>query len=298
MVAAPRSTAAPAYRDACHGLIARLGRKAPKRHGVLKGFVRADMRDALLRLRSHPAGPRVPPDGRQPVGCGKAARPGRAGSVPAPMPHWAGGAMLTVSPRTEEARRQQHPTAFGHQGGRSDGASHGGVHLRPIHAVRRSGPEERPHRDRRLRSSRRRGPSSRSTLPCSPTWRGGRRRRRQPPCGDRSRLVRGRGHAPDLRRARHARDGLSRPRSASARSAATIFDHLEALRRGPDRHHLTGVRGIGRVGRSAHPASARFAPRGATQRPWLAAPRDPDRLVPPPAPEAAGALAPLRSASA
>ena len=63
MVAAPRSTAATAYRDACDDLIARLGRKAPKRHGALKGFVRADMRDALLTLRSHRAEPRVPPDG-------------------------------------------------------------------------------------------------------------------------------------------------------------------------------------------------------------------------------------------
>ena len=63
VVAAPRSTAATAYRDACDDLIARLGRKAPKRHGALKGFVRADMRDALLTLRSHRAEPRVPPDG-------------------------------------------------------------------------------------------------------------------------------------------------------------------------------------------------------------------------------------------
>ena len=33
--------------------VARLGRKAPKRHGALKGFVRADMREAFMTIRSH-----------------------------------------------------------------------------------------------------------------------------------------------------------------------------------------------------------------------------------------------------
>jgi hypothetical protein len=48
---APRSSAAAAYRAACDDLVGRLGRKPPKRHGALKGFVRADMREALLAMR-------------------------------------------------------------------------------------------------------------------------------------------------------------------------------------------------------------------------------------------------------
>jgi hypothetical protein len=32
-------------------VVARLGQKAPKRHGALKGFVRADMREALAAMR-------------------------------------------------------------------------------------------------------------------------------------------------------------------------------------------------------------------------------------------------------
>jgi len=52
VVGAPRSAAATAYRTACDDLVARLGRKPAKRHGALKGFVRADMREALMTLRS------------------------------------------------------------------------------------------------------------------------------------------------------------------------------------------------------------------------------------------------------
>jgi chromosome partitioning protein len=64
VVGAPRSTAATSYRDACDDLVARLGRKAPKRHGALKGFVRADMRDALITLRRHRPEPHAPPERR------------------------------------------------------------------------------------------------------------------------------------------------------------------------------------------------------------------------------------------
>ncbi len=46
VASAPRSTAAAAYRSASDDLVARLGRKPPKRHGALKGFVRSDMREA------------------------------------------------------------------------------------------------------------------------------------------------------------------------------------------------------------------------------------------------------------
>jgi chromosome partitioning protein len=56
---APRSTAAAAYRAASDDLIARLGRKPVKRHGALKGFVRADMREALLAMRRRPRGGRA-----------------------------------------------------------------------------------------------------------------------------------------------------------------------------------------------------------------------------------------------
>jgi MinD-like ATPase involved in chromosome partitioning or flagellar assembly len=52
VVGAPRSTAADAYRRAADDLVARLGRKPAKRHGALKGFVRADMRDAFITIRS------------------------------------------------------------------------------------------------------------------------------------------------------------------------------------------------------------------------------------------------------
>ena len=51
VASAPRSTAAAAYRSASDDLVARLGRKPPKRHGALKGFVRSDMREALLEMR-------------------------------------------------------------------------------------------------------------------------------------------------------------------------------------------------------------------------------------------------------
>ena len=52
VVGAPHSSAADAYRRACDDLVARLGRKAAKRHGALKGFVRADMREAFMTIRS------------------------------------------------------------------------------------------------------------------------------------------------------------------------------------------------------------------------------------------------------
>jgi chromosome partitioning protein len=48
---APRSSAAAAYRHASDDLVSRLGRKPAKRHGALKGFVRADMREALSAMR-------------------------------------------------------------------------------------------------------------------------------------------------------------------------------------------------------------------------------------------------------
>jgi chromosome partitioning protein len=51
VASAPRSTAAAAYRSASDDLVARLGRKPPKRHGALKGFVRSDMREALMAMR-------------------------------------------------------------------------------------------------------------------------------------------------------------------------------------------------------------------------------------------------------
>jgi chromosome partitioning protein len=54
VVGAPRSSAAAAYRAAGDDLAARLGRKPAKRHGVLKGFVRADMREALATMRRQP----------------------------------------------------------------------------------------------------------------------------------------------------------------------------------------------------------------------------------------------------
>jgi chromosome partitioning protein len=53
VVGAPHSTAAAAYGSACDDLAARLGRKAAKRHGALKGFVRADMREAFMTARRH-----------------------------------------------------------------------------------------------------------------------------------------------------------------------------------------------------------------------------------------------------
>jgi chromosome partitioning protein len=52
VVGAPHSAAADAYRRACDDIVARLGRKATKRHGALKGFVRADMREAFMTIRS------------------------------------------------------------------------------------------------------------------------------------------------------------------------------------------------------------------------------------------------------
>jgi len=62
VVGAPHSTAAIAYRTAGDDLLARIGRKPGKRHGALKRFVRADMREALLTLRRRPPEPRPPPD--------------------------------------------------------------------------------------------------------------------------------------------------------------------------------------------------------------------------------------------
>jgi chromosome partitioning protein len=53
VVGAPRSEAATAYRGACDDLVARLGQKPAKRHGALKGFVRADMRAAFIAARRH-----------------------------------------------------------------------------------------------------------------------------------------------------------------------------------------------------------------------------------------------------
>jgi chromosome partitioning protein len=51
VASAPHSEAAASYRSACDDLVARLGRKPAKRHGALKGFVRADMRDAFMTAR-------------------------------------------------------------------------------------------------------------------------------------------------------------------------------------------------------------------------------------------------------
>jgi chromosome partitioning protein len=51
VASAPRSTAAAAYRTATDDLAGRLGRKPAKRHGALKGFVRADVREALTAMR-------------------------------------------------------------------------------------------------------------------------------------------------------------------------------------------------------------------------------------------------------
>jgi chromosome partitioning protein len=51
VVAAPRSAAAAAYRTASDDLLSRIGRKPSKRRGALKGFVRADMRGALVEMR-------------------------------------------------------------------------------------------------------------------------------------------------------------------------------------------------------------------------------------------------------
>jgi chromosome partitioning protein len=62
VVGAPRSSAAVAYRTACDDLVARLGRKPGKRHGALKGFVRADMREALVAIRRRRPGPEIPPE--------------------------------------------------------------------------------------------------------------------------------------------------------------------------------------------------------------------------------------------
>src|SRR5439155_12517232 len=53
VVGAPHSEAAAAYRGACDHILARLGRKPAKRHGALKGFVRADMREAFMTARRH-----------------------------------------------------------------------------------------------------------------------------------------------------------------------------------------------------------------------------------------------------
>jgi chromosome partitioning protein len=53
VVGAPLSEAAAAYRRAADDLVARLGRKPAKRHGALKGFVRADMREAFTAARRH-----------------------------------------------------------------------------------------------------------------------------------------------------------------------------------------------------------------------------------------------------
>jgi chromosome partitioning protein len=64
VVGAPRSTAAMAYRAACDDLVAQLGRKAAKRHGALKRFVRADMRQELLMQR-RPRPENGPPDRRR-----------------------------------------------------------------------------------------------------------------------------------------------------------------------------------------------------------------------------------------
>ena len=60
--------AAPAARkpegDGTHSddLAGRLGRKPPKRHGALKGFVRADMREALQAMRRRRPGSAAPAD--------------------------------------------------------------------------------------------------------------------------------------------------------------------------------------------------------------------------------------------
>src|SRR4029078_7043002 len=54
VVGAPHSTAAIAYRTAREDLLARIERKPGSRHGALKRFVRADMREALLTLRRRP----------------------------------------------------------------------------------------------------------------------------------------------------------------------------------------------------------------------------------------------------
>ena len=62
VVSAPRSTAAAAYRSASDDLIGRLGRKPQKRHGALKGFVRADMRAALQEMRRRRPGEAAPAD--------------------------------------------------------------------------------------------------------------------------------------------------------------------------------------------------------------------------------------------
>jgi len=51
VVGAPHSSAAIAYRTASDDLVARLGRRPGKRRGALKGFVRADMREALISFR-------------------------------------------------------------------------------------------------------------------------------------------------------------------------------------------------------------------------------------------------------
>jgi chromosome partitioning protein len=53
VVGAPLSEAAAAYRRAADDIVARLGRKPAKRHGALKGFVRADMREAFMAVRHH-----------------------------------------------------------------------------------------------------------------------------------------------------------------------------------------------------------------------------------------------------
>jgi chromosome partitioning protein len=53
VVGAPHSAAGAAYRRAADDLTTRLGRKPPKRHGALKGFVRADMRETFATIRRH-----------------------------------------------------------------------------------------------------------------------------------------------------------------------------------------------------------------------------------------------------
>ena len=67
VASSPRSSAAAAYRTASDDLVARLGRKPPKRHGALKTFVRADMREALLEMRRRrPTESEAAADGKHP----------------------------------------------------------------------------------------------------------------------------------------------------------------------------------------------------------------------------------------
>jgi len=62
VVGAPHSSAAIAYRTASDDLVARLGRRPGKRRGALKGFVRADMREALISFRRRRHERETPPD--------------------------------------------------------------------------------------------------------------------------------------------------------------------------------------------------------------------------------------------